>query len=231
MVRQFLVQPREQLFACDLRRELADRRVRHLVGRIEPRPRRNALREPRLEIHDAVARQCGNHESEFKLCGLVGVVRQAQQRLFGNEIDLVEHQQFRRLDVTEPAQNILRLFIEPLARIDDDADEIGLVRSTPGRRHHGAVESPSRRENAGGINEDQLRTVLDGDFADQRARRLHLVRDDADLRTDQRIEQRRFAGVGRADQGDEAAMCLALSRAFLRVQISHQVCPLTHRRA
>ena len=57
--------------------------------------------------------------------------------------------------------------------------------------------------------------VLNGDSADQRARRLHLVRDDADLRTDQRIEQRRFAGVGRADQGDEAALRLGSLARFL----------------
>src|SRR5262245_21631590 len=47
VIRQFLVQPLEQLFARDLRGELADRRIRHLVGRIEPWPRRNALRQDR----------------------------------------------------------------------------------------------------------------------------------------------------------------------------------------
>ena len=37
------------------------------------------------------------------------------------------------------------------------------------------------------------------------ARRLHLVRDDGDLGADERVDQRRLAGVGRADDGDEAA--------------------------
>ena len=38
-----------------------------------------------------------------------------------------------------------------------------------------------------------------------RARGLHLVRHDRDLGADQRIDQRRLADIGRADQGDEAA--------------------------
>jgi len=90
-----------------------------------------------------------------------------------------------------------------------------------------ANKPPARRENARRVDEDQLRSVLDGDPADQRARRLHLVRDDADLRTYQRVEQRRLAGVGRTDQSDKAAMRLAL----LRVRISHQACPPTRRHA
>src|SRR5262249_52878134 len=227
VIRQFLVQPLEQLFARDLRGELADWRVRHLLGRIEPWPRRNALRQPDFEIHDAVAGQRGNHEREFKLCGLVGVIRQGQQRFLGDDIDLVEHQQFRRFDVAELTQNVLLLLVEALARIDDDAHEIGLVRPAPGPWHHRAVEPPARRKNAWRVDEDQLRSFLDGDPADQRARRLHLVRDDADLRTHQRVEQRRLAGVGRTDQSNEAAMRLAI----LRVRISHQACPPTRRHA
>ena len=43
------------------------------------------------------------------------------------------------------------------------------------------------------------------DAAQQRARGLHLGRDDRDLAADQRVDQRRFAGIGRADQRDEAA--------------------------
>ena len=39
----------------------------------------------------------------------------------------------------------------------------------------------------------------------QRARRLHLARHDRDLGADQGIEQRRFAGIRRADQRDETA--------------------------
>ena len=43
----------------------------------------------------------------------------------------------------------------------------------------------------------------------QRARRLHLWRDDRDLLADQRVDQRRLAGIGRADHRHEAATGLA----------------------
>ncbi len=62
-----------------------------------------------------------------------------------------------------------------------------------------------RREDARRVDQDDLRVAVDGDAAHQRARRLHLVRDDGDLGADQRVEQRRLAGVGRADQRDETA--------------------------
>ena len=61
------------------------------------------------------------------------------------------------------------------------------------------------------------------DAADQRARGLHLVRDDGDLGADQRVEQRRLAGIGRADQRDEAAARVAC----WLYGVSHQACPPT----
>ena len=77
--------------------------------------------------------------------------------------------------------------------------------AAPGRRDHGAVEPPPRRENPRRVEKHELRAALHRDAAQQRARGLHLGRDDRDLAADQRIDQRRFAGVGRADQRDEAA--------------------------
>ena len=83
------------------------------------------------------------------------------------------------------------------------------MRAAPGGRHHGAVEPPLRREDAGRVDQDDLRVVLDHDAADQRARGLHLARDDRDLGADQRVDQRRLADIGRADQRDEAAARVA----------------------
>ena len=45
----------------------------------------------------------------------------------------------------------------------------------------------------------------DGDAADQRARRLHLGRDDGDFGADEGVEQSRFADIRRPDQSHEAA--------------------------
>src|ERR1019366_2172413 len=65
------------------------------------------------------------------------------------------------------------------------------------------------------------------DAADQRTGGLHLVRDDGDLGADQCIEQRRLAGIGRADQRDEAAARIA----FWLGVLNHRACPPPRRRA
>ena len=62
-------------------------------------------------------------------------------------------------------------------------------------RDHRAVEPALGRENAGRVDEDDLRLALDRDAAHLRARRLHLARDDRDLGADERVDQRRLAGV------------------------------------
>ena len=103
------------------------------------------------------------------------------------------------------SQDRVVVLVDALCGVDQQRDEVGILRAAPGGADHGAVEPPARREDAGRIDEDELRRARDRDAAHQRARRLHLGRDDRDLGADQRIEQRRFAGIGRADQRDEAA--------------------------
>ena len=112
---------------------------------------------------------------------------------------------FGCLHLGQLVEDRLRLLIEAALRVDQQADDVGIVRAAPGVRHHGAVEPASGREDAGRIDEDSCELPDDRDAAHQRARGLHLVGDDRDLGADQRVDQRRFAGVGRADQRDEAA--------------------------
>ena len=95
----------------------------------------------------------------------------------------------------------------PLAASTTSTHLIGIAGPAPGRIHHRPVEPPARREDAGRVDEHELAGAHDGDAAQRRARRLHLAVDDRDLGADQRIDQRRLAGVRRADHGDEAAAC------------------------
>ena len=90
--------------------------------------------------------------------------------------------------------------------------------------NHRAVEPALRLENAGRVDEHDLRFARDRDAAHDIARGLHLGRDDGDLGADQRVDQRRFAGVRRADDGDEAA---ARCHAFARTRFA--ISPLTRR--
>ena len=112
---------------------------------------------------------------------------------------------FGALQLRQLFENRLDFLVHALARVDQQADDVGVARPAPGGRDHGAVEPALRRENARRIDEDDLRRAFERDAAHQGARRLHLARDDRDFGADQLVEQRRFAGVGRADQGDEAA--------------------------
>ncbi len=79
------------------------------------------------------------------------------------------------LDAGEPVQNTLGFCIDADLRVQQDADEIGVMRAAPGGRDHGAVEAALRREDAGRVDQDDLRLALDHDAADQGARGLHLA--------------------------------------------------------
>ena len=109
------------------------------------------------------------------------------------------------IDVRELGQDRVGLLVDAFAGVEQHADQIGVMRPAPGGRDHGAIEPPLRQEDAGRIDQDDLGVVVDHDAADQRARGLHLARDDGDLGADQRVDQRGLADIGRADQRDEAA--------------------------
>jgi hypothetical protein len=103
---------------------------------------------------------------------------------------------------------LLSLFVllQALVRVDKDSDDVGVLRAAPGAADHGAVEPAAWGKDAGRINKNELRHALDGDAADERAGGLHFRRDDGDLGADERVEQRRLAGIRRADQRNKAAM-------------------------
>ena len=73
----------------------------------------------------------------------------------------------------------------------------------PGRRDHRPVEPPARLEDARRVDQQDLRLPIDRDAHQPRARGLRLGADDRDLLPDQRIDQRRLAGIRGADHGDE----------------------------
>ena len=96
--------------------------------------------------------------------------------------------------------------------IDDQQHRIGIARAGPGGIDHGAVEPAARLEDARRIHEHDLRLAAHRDAAHRHARGLHLVADDGDLGADQRIDQRGFAGIRRADDGGKAARVFGIRR-------------------
>ena len=192
------------------------------------RPRRHHRGQRVAQIVDAVAGHGRHHEGLGKFQPLVGGLRQLQQLFLVDDIDLVDDQQLGMIDGRHLGKDRLGLLVDPLAGVEQHADEVGVMRPAPGGRHHGAVEPSLRHEDAGRIDQDDLGVVVDHDAADQRPGGLHLARDDGDLGADQRIDQRGLADIGGADQRDKAAACrrrrrnIALNIAFVRsgVQLS-----------
>ena len=117
--------------------------------------------------------------SNFAALSLAALV-EAQQRLFGDHIDLVEDRAASAASTSASRRRIssasssrpLRASISTPTRSASCAPLQAVVTMARSSRR-------SRRKNSGRIDEDQLRLALDRDAADQRARRLHLVRDDA----------------------------------------------------
>src|SRR6202020_3652960 len=87
--------------------------------------------------------------------------------------------------------------------------KVSIGRGAPGGSNHRPVEAAPGREQAGRVDEHDLRLASGQDPAHGRAGGLRLAGDDRDLLTDQRVDEGRLAGVGRADDGDEPASGLA----------------------
>ena len=93
-----------------------------------------------------------------------------------------------------------------LRRVDDHARRRRRPRMRlDGGVHHADVQPVQRPVDAGRVDEDHLRRRVVFDAEDAGPRRLRLVRDDGHLAADQRVQQRRLAGVGPADERDVTA--------------------------
>ncbi len=199
------MQPQKQFLARNFGRKLTHRRVGNLVFGIKPRPGWHVRGEKILQVGDAIARARRDHEGRDEFDLRIEFLRKRQQRWLVGEIDLVEHQHFRRPDVREAFDDGLVLFGKSLTGVDHKRDDVGVLRTAPRRSDHGAIEPPLWRENPRRIDEDDLCRADHDNAAQQSARGLHLLRDDRNLRADQSISQRRLSDIRRADQRYKAA--------------------------
>ena len=65
-----------------------------------------------------------------------------------------------RLTSGRCSSSVSRSGAEAALRVDHQHDDVGIARAAPGRGDHGAVEPALRREDAGRIDEDQLRRAI-----------------------------------------------------------------------
>ncbi len=114
------------------------------------------------------------------------------------------------LALLEPRDCPLDLRVDPGRGVDHEQDQVRVLGSAPRGLHHSPVEAAAGLEDAGGVDQQDLRRPFDGNPHQPRAGGLRLGGDDRDFLADQRVHKRRLAGVGRADHRDEASERLPL---------------------
>ena len=135
LVGQFVVQALEHFLARDFGGERAQRRVGDLVLGIEPRARLHHRGELVLHALDAVAVERGDHEglARTDTCSLI-VCASARSLRALDGVDLVEHQHAAAARLLREALEDRRaLLVDALARVDQQAHDVGVARRRPRR--------------------------------------------------------------------------------------------------
>ena len=138
--------------------------------------------------------------------GIAVRARHSDPRTLGGQIDLVEHRQLADLPGADAAQHLTHL-LDPLvahriARIDDMQQQIGIARFLQGRakgRDQLVRQSP---DEADGVRQNHLAHARQFDPPHGRIERGEQLVRHIGRGAGERIEQRRLAGIGIADQSD-----------------------------
>src|SRR5262249_28757511 len=88
--------------------------------------------------------------------------------------------------------------------VDDEPEKIHFPNGVDGRVDHPDVHPVQRPVNSWRVEEDHLRVIVVAHAENPRPRRLGLVGNDGELGTDEAVQERRFSGIGPADEGDKA---------------------------
>ena len=94
-----------------------------------------------------------------------------------------------------------------IGRIHHQQDGIGVFGARPGGPHHGAIQTAAGPENSRRVHEHDLGLAGHRHAFHRHARGLNFGAHNRDLGANQGIGERGLAGIGRADDGAETAMC------------------------
>ena len=116
----------------------------------------------------------------------------------------------------------------PAAASMTSRHRIRVFDAAPCRIDHRAIQTALRTEDAGRVDENDLAVAFDRDAANGRPGRLNFMRDDRDLGADERVDERRLAGIRRPDDGDEPASLIGgpRVRTFNCFVLRHRLCAL-----
>ncbi|SLH33852.1 Uncharacterised protein [Mycobacteroides abscessus subsp. abscessus] len=216
-----------QLVAHTLERGLADQlgheRLLGLVGELPVGVERRALGHLRRDHVDQHLDLLAPHRRHRHHLGLRAQQLRDREQLLGDLlsahlVDLGDHAEQRRL-----RRHLLDLLHDPpvaradlLVGRDADRDHVDLGIGVAHQVVEPLAEQRARPVQARGVDQDELRVLAVHDAADGVAGRLRARGGDRDLRTDQRIGQRRLAGVRPADETDETG-----TESGVRAPLSH----------
>ena len=124
-------------------------------------------------------------------------------RLILQQVDLIEDEYDGRLVAARDIDGAAIVFHELAGGVGDEEQQVALFERSAHRVHQTLIEWRVGLVDAGCIGKNDLRFRERKHALDRRPRSLRLIGDDCHLLPDEGVEQRRFAGVGPADQGNE----------------------------
>ena len=221
-VGQFVAGQAEQLFADDLARQEAVAAVGQRIGIVQPGLLRQIGFDDAEQAVDIV-RLAGRQRHELgKGMALLHALqpgRDVGAAVYG--VELVGDQEDRPIGRGE--RQHLGIVQAEASGLDHEQQHVDIADHAV----HGAVQGAVQRRvvaglEAGRVDEDELRRAARADAGDAVARRLRLVRGDADLLADECIEQGRLADVRAADDGHHAAARRRGGRVGGRIVVGHR---------
>ena len=203
---EFGVELEVELFARHLGGDHAVGGVAELVRGEVPRAFGHGGGEVVLEVGDAVAGGGGDHEDRFGREPQRECLGEGEEVVLLGDVGLVEDEDEGFGAAFDPGEGVFHAGADFRGGVDDEEQAVGRFGAFPCGGDHGAVEAAVGLEDAGGVDEEELRFALDGDAHQAGAGGLRLGADDRDLLADKRVDEGRLARVGGADDGDEAAV-------------------------
>ena len=134
-----------------------------------------------FEPVDVVARERGNWHDVGKPDVPVIALDERQQGLLGDEVDLVQREDPRRIDLPNHVHHEAIATAARLAGVDDRQHDIDFAQRLQRGVHHAHVQTMQRPMHAGRIDEDDLSLGVIAHAGDAIARGLRLVGDDGEL--------------------------------------------------
>ncbi len=129
------------------------------------------------------------------------MAHQRQQRVLGDQVDLIEHEHDRLLDARQQARHVVVPSSRFGRRIEHERDDVDFAQRFDCGVDHTHVEPVQRAMDPWRVDEHDLTVGVVLHRQNAIASGLRLVGDDRDLRPDDVVEERGLAGIRPTDEG------------------------------